>query len=82
MFHIYKSKLRRLRGQCHWIDAHIAALESVSPSKARALFRHARVPVAQHFTDEMLSKEEEEVMAVAVAAVVGVTLSRKRKREV
>jgi len=77
MFHLYKSSLRRLQ-YMSWIDAHVLSLESVTPAKARALFRHACVPACEHFADSLT--EEEEAMVCAVTAIVGIICVRKRKR--
>jgi len=53
-----------------WVDAHVRALETATPEKARALFRHAQVPGCEHFIDESLSEEEEAIICFATALIV------------
>ena len=81
MFRIYKSTLRRVSRNMGWADAHVTALQSVTPTKARALFRHAGVPGCEQFKDE-LSKEEEEKLLAVVAVVAVVLVLGKRKRAI
>ena len=47
----YKSSLRRMRGQRHYI-AHTKSLQSVSPDISRAFFRHCKVPMCEHFPSQ------------------------------
>jgi len=48
MFGRYKTALKRHEGK-PWLQAHFAALNSVTPAMARAFFCHSQVPGCEHF---------------------------------
>lgn len=70
MFHLYKGQLRRHQTKL-WIDAHALALRTVTPAKARALYRHAQVPGCEHLGYD--KEDDEEEILCAVAAVLTIT---------
>lgn len=48
MFGRYKTALKRFEGM-PWLQAHLSALDSVTPAMARAFFCHSQVPGCGHF---------------------------------
>jgi hypothetical protein len=80
MFNLYKMSLRR-HMTMPWIDAHLAALSSVTPKTARRLFRKCSVPLCESLEVDYESDEEVEVAAAmssqAIVAALVVDSIRK-----
>ena len=71
MFYEYKTALKGCTS-LPWIEAHIRSLLSVTPEKARNLFRHCGVPLCQHFKKEPKPEtgDEEAIPAILVNVLV------------
>ena len=70
MFGNYKSYLKR-HYHLPWQQAHEEGLQYVSPERARAFFRHSKVPYCEHYpTAKELEKQKKNLRYVAKAAIV------------
>ena len=70
MFGNYKSYLKR-HYHLPWQQAHEEGLRYVSPERARAFFRHSKVPYCEHYpTSKEVEKQKKNLRYVAKAAIV------------
>ena len=74
MFGHYKQTLKRHEGRSQ-DDAHMAALEGVTPTVARSYFRHSQVPGCEHFpsveeAERLSDAKAKEFETLCVASIV------------